>query len=177
MLIELNHREKRDETRQIVYVTISEINDQVYRFQVGDVPIELDNNQAVLDHLNNRKKELHLFCLIKTYPGADISEFLIEEKTKLEAFLDWEEAGCKNPDGIIIENHTYAGTHPLRYPPSEDLLQEALTLLGEFSGTTFQELSDRIEGDLTSVPKVREYLIELSKAFLALIFFVDHSSS
>lgn len=173
MEIQLNHREPRDETRQIAYVTISGFNDHTYRFQVGDVPADLATNEDVLEHLNSRSDELHLFCLKKTYPGYNLSEFRTEENTELEAFLEWIEAGAENPDGIVIENHIFAGTHPLRYPPSLNDLNEALTLINDFADTNYQDLSDRIEDDLTSIPKVREYLVELSKAFLALVRLVD----
>ncbi len=172
----LNGRKPRDENRQIAYVSVSGINAETYRFQVGNVPASLATDQQVQDHLNGREDELHLFCLKKTYPGYDISEFLIEGKAELEAFQDWIDAGAENPDGTVITNHTYAGTHPLRYPPAEDVLQEALDILAPFSDTTFQELADRVEEDLTSLPKVREYLIELSKAVLALLRFVDHDA-
>jgi hypothetical protein len=128
--------------------------------------------------------------LKETWVGADPWDFKDPEKSELESFLDWIDAGHKNKiivgadpetdepiyDYEVIENHSYAGTHPLRYPPAEDVLQEALDLLAPFSDTTFQELADRVEEDLTSLPKVREYLIELSKAVLALIRFVDHNA-
>lgn len=168
MEIQLNHREPRSETSQTVYVTISGVNAQVYRFQIGDVPIDLETDQAVLDHLNSREDELHLFCLKKTYPGADPSEFQTEENTELEAFLEWEAAGAENPDGTVIANHMYAGTHPLRYPPSTEVLDEALEILRGFSNCTFQELSDRVEED-------EGFLREISLALLALIRVVDHN--
>lgn len=164
----LNHRKPRDENRQIAYISVSGINDYPYRFQVGDISVSLTTDQQVQDHLDSRKDELHLFCLKKTYEGFDISEFLIEGKTELEAFLDWIDAGCENPDGTVIENHFYAGTHPLRYPPSADVLQEALALLAPFSNQTFEELEDRVEQD-------EAFLKEISLVLLALLRYVDHT--
>jgi hypothetical protein len=172
----LNGTKPRDEERQIAYITVSGADSQVYKFQVGNVPAALTTDQQVQDHLDARKDELHLFCLRKTYVGVDCSEFKTEGKTELQCFLDWIDAGAENPDGEVIANHTYAGTHPLRYPPAEDILQEALDLLADFSDTTFQELADRIEEDVTTPGKTNEYLVELSKAFLALIRFVDHNA-
>jgi len=186
--IELNHREPRDETRQKAFITVSGVDSYAFKFQVGDVPIELTTDQEVQDHLDGREDEFHLFCLKKTWTEADPWDFKDPEKSELQNFLDWIDAGHKNKilvgtdpetdepvyDYVVVENHIYEGTHPLRYPPAEDVLQEALDLLADFSDTTFQELADRIEDDLTSVPKVREYLVELSKAFLALIRYMDH---
>ncbi len=189
----LNARKPRDENRQTAYITVSGVDAQVYKFQVGNVPASLTTNQQVQDHLDAREDELHLFCLKKTWVGADPWDFKDPDKSELQNFLDWIDAGHQNKiivgheeddeetgepiyDYVVIGNHSYAGTHPLRYPPSEDVLQEALALLAPFADTTFQELSDRIEDDLTSIPKVREFLVDLSKAFLALIFLVDHNS-
>lgn len=168
--ITLNHRKPRDETRQIAYISVSGVNDYAFRFQVGDVPIKLTTDQEVQDHLDTRKDEFHLFCLKKTYEGFDISEFLIGGKTELEAFLDWIEAGHTNPDGEEISNHTYAGTHPLRYPPSQEDLQEALNIINSFADTTFQELEDRVEQD-------EEFLKEISLVILALVRYIDHKLS
>lgn len=167
--ITLNGTKPRDENRQIAYITVSGVNAETYKFQVGDVPASLTTGQGIQDHLNAREDEFHLFCLRKTWIGADISEFRIEGKTQLEAFLDWIDAGSENPDGTVIENHPYAGTHPLRYPPAEDVLQEALDLLAPFSAQTFQELEDRAN---SGVP----FITEISLALLALIRFVDHSA-
>lgn len=189
----LNAKKPRDENRQIAYISVSGVNDYSFRFQVGNVPASLNTDQEVQDYLDTRKEEFHLYCLKQTYPGADPWDFQDPEKSELQNFLDWVDAGHQNKiligheeddeetgepiyNYVVIGNHSYAGTHPLRYPPAEDVLQEALALLAPFADTTFQELSDRIEDDLTSLPKVREYLAELSKAFLALIFFVDHNS-
>lgn len=168
MEIQLNAREKRNATRQIAYVTISGVNAQAYKFQVGDVPIELDTDEAVLEHLNSRQEELHMFCYKKTYPGADFSAFKAEENTDLEAFLEWESEGCENPDGMVIANHSYAGTHPTRYPPDSDVLDEALEILRNFANTNFEDLEDRAQAD-------DDFIKELSKALLALIRLVDHN--
>lgn len=183
--IELNHRKPRDETRQIAYVTVSGVDAQIYRFQVADVPIEFETDAQVLTHLEARKDKLHIFCLRKTYPGADPWDFRDPEKSELQNFQDWIDAGHKNKiliryedgepiyDYIVIENHIYAGTHPLRYPPSEEDLDIALGLINEFGSKDYDQLEEEINNDITSVPKVREYLKEISKAFLALIKYVD----
>lgn len=168
MEIELNGRQPRDETRQTAFVTVSGVNAQTYQFQVGDVPIELDTDEDVLEHLNGRTDELHLFCLKKTYPGFDVSEFHIEEKTELEAFQDWIDAGCENPDETVISNHMYAGTHPVRYPPSAETLDEALEILRPFADCTFEDLEDRAQAD-------DDFIKEISLALLALIRLVDHN--
>lgn len=167
--IELNHRKPRDEERQIVYISVSGVNAYPFKFQVGNVPIELTTDQEVQDHLDSRKDEFHLFCLKATYPGANHCEFKEEGKAELQCFLDWIDAGAENPDGEVITNHLYAGTHPLRYPPSEDVLQEALALLAPFAGQTFEELGDRAQAD-------DDFIKEISLALLALIRLVDHNS-
>lgn len=168
--ITLDHRKPRDENRQIAYISVSGVNAETYKFQVGDVPASLTTDQEVQDHLDTRKDEFHLFCLKKTWIGADISEFRIEGKTELEAFLGWIDAGAENPDGEVISNHIYAGTHPLRYPPAADVLQEALDLLADFSDQTFAELETRVN---SGVPFIKE----ISAALLALIRFVDHNAN
>ena len=168
--ITLDHRKPRDETRQIAYISVSGVNAETYKFQVGNVPASLTTDQEVQDHLDTRKDEFHLFCLKKTYEGFDISEFLIEGKAELEAFLDWIDADCENPDGEKISNHVYAGTHPLRYPPSQEDLQEALDIINSFSDTTFQELEDRVQQD-------EEFLKEISLVILALVRYIDHKLS
>lgn len=187
MEIQLNHRQPRDETRQTAFVTISGINAQVYKIQVGNVPIELDTDEAVLVHLNSRSEELHFFCLGKTYPGYDISEFKINENTDLEAFQEWIEAGCKNRILIghdeetdepiykeeVITNHTYAGNHPLRYPPSDEMIAKALEYLDKVEKMDYEDLKKYIEDKITTLPKARDYLVELSQAFLALVKLVD----
>ena len=165
----LNHRKPRDETRQIAYITVSGVDAQIYRFHVGNVPSSLTTDQEVQDHLNAREDELHLFCLKKTYPGANTCEFKDPGKSELQCFKDWIDAGAENPDGTVITNHSYAGTHPLRYPPAEDVLQEALAILAPFSDQTFEELEDRVEQD-------EAFLKEISLALLALIRFVDHNA-
>lgn len=187
MEIQLNHREPRDETRQIAYVTVSGFNDHIYRFQVGDVPADFTTDEDVLAHLESRSDELHLFCLKKTYPGYDLSEFRTEKNTELEAFLEWIEAGCKNrilighdekTDTPIykyeeIANHIFAGTHPLRYPPSGEMIAEALGYLDKVDKMDYEGLKKYIEDKITTLPKARDFLIELSQAFLALVKLVD----
>ncbi|MCK4646649.1 MAG: hypothetical protein KAU46_10380 [Candidatus Aminicenantes bacterium] len=182
--ITLNHRKPRDENRQIAYISVSGLNDYLFRFQVGDIPASLTTDQEVQDHLDSRKDELHLFCLRKTYSGADPWDFKDPDKSELENFLDWIDAGHKNKilvghdpekDEPIYEyeeirNHTFAGTHPLRYPPSQADLQEAMAILAPFSDQTFQELEDRVEQD-------EEFLKEISLVILALIRYIDHKSS
>lgn len=182
----LNNRRLRDENRQVAYVTVSGVDTQTYRFQVGNVPADLTTDQQVQNHLDARIDEFHLFCLKKTYPGADPWDFKDSEKSELQNFQDWIDAGHKNKiiigyeedddgnepiyDYIVIENHIYAGTHPLRYPPAEDVLQEAVAILAPFSDQTFEELEDRVEED-------EAFLKEISLALLALIRLVDHNAS
>lgn len=186
----LNHRKPRDEERQVAYVTMSGVDAQVYKFQVGNVPIELDTDAQVLAHLEARKNDLHVFCLRKTYPGADPWDFQDPEKSELENFQDWIAAGHKNKilvgedeetddliyKYVVIENHVYAGTHPLRYPPSEEDLDIALGLINRFGSKDYDQIEEEIDNDVTSIPKTREYLKEISKAFLALIKYVDHKT-
>ena len=167
--ITLNSRKPRDEHRQIAYVAVSGVDAQTYRFQVGNVPVSLTTDQQVQDHLDGRIDEFELFCLKKTYPGYDISEFLIEGKTELEAFRDWVNAGCENPDETVINNHPYAGTHPLRYPPAEDVLQEAMAILAPLSDQTFEELEQRAQAD-------DDFIAEMAVALLALLRYVDHNA-
>ncbi|MEE9612012.1 MAG: hypothetical protein V3W19_12205 [Desulfatiglandales bacterium] len=169
MEIVLNHRRPRNEHLQIAYITVSGVDAQVYKFQVGDVPASLITDQEVQNHLEKREDELEFFCLFKTYPGADYSEFKTDENTKLEALRDWIDAGAENPDGTVIANHTYAGTHPLRFPPAEDVLQEALDILAPFSDQTFEDLEDRAQAD-------DDFIKEISLALLALLRFVDHNA-
>lgn len=185
--ITLNHRQPRDEMRQIAYITVSDVNDYAFKFQVGNVPIELTTDQEVLDHLNSREDELHLFCLMKTYPGADPWDFKDPEKSELQNFLDWIKAGHKNKivigqdpktgdpiyDYKIITNHFYAGTHPLRYPPSDEQISEALDYLDVVDRMNYEELGNYIESEITTLAKARTYIIKLSKAFLALVKLVD----
>ena len=185
----LNHREPRDETRQIAYVSVSGVNDYAFRFQVGDVPIELTTDQEVQEHLEAREDELHLFCLKKTYPGADPWDFQDPEKSELQNFLDWIEAGHQNKilvgydeneDPIyeyeIITNHIYAATHPLRYPPSDEEISEALGYLEVVDRMDYEQLEDYIETEITTLTKARDYMIKLSHAFLALVKIVDSKS-
>lgn len=184
--IELNARKPRDENRQIAYVSVSGVNDYSFRFQVGNVPASLNTDQEVQDYLDTRKEEFHLYCLKQTYPGADPWDFQDPEKSEVQNFLDWIDAGHQNKiligheendeetgepiyDYVVIENHSYAGTHPLRYPPAEDVLQEALALLTPFSDQTFEELEDRVEQD-------EAFLKEISLVLLALLRLVDHNS-
>ena len=181
--ITLDHRKPRDENRQVAYISVSGVNDYAFRFQVGDVPANLTTDQQVQDHLEAREDEFHLFCLKKTYAGADPWDFKDLGKSELENFQDWIDAGHKNKiivgqdpeteepiyDYVVIENHTYAGTHPLRYPPAEDILQEALAILAPFSDQTFQELEDRVQQD-------EDFLKEISLVLLALLRFVDHNT-
>lgn len=185
--IELNHREPRDETRQIAYVTMSGVDTYAFKFQVGNVPISLETDQEVQDHLNSREDEFHLFCLRKTYPGADPWDFQDPEKSDLENFQDWIEAGHKNKilmgedeetgdpiyDYVVIENHVYAGTHPLRYPPSDEEISDALTYLDVVDKMDYEELKDYIANEVTTLAKARGYMIKLSQAFLALVKLVD----
>ncbi len=182
--ITLDARKPRDETRQVAYISVSGVNDYAFRFQVGNVPIELTTDQQVQDYLNGREDEFHLFCLKKTYVGADPWDFKDPEKTDLQNFQDWIDAGHQNKilvghegdeetgepiyDYVVITNHSYAGTHPLRYPPAPDILNEALAILAPFSDQTFEELEDRVEQD-------EAFLKEISLALLALIRFVDHN--
>lgn len=183
--ITLDHIKPRDEERQTAYITVSGVDSQVYRFQVGNVPATLTTNQQIQDHLDGRKDELHLFCLKKTWSDADPWDFKDPEKSELQNFLDWIDAGHKNKvimgyedeektepiyDYVEITNHIYAGTHPLRYPPAEDVLQEALTILAPFSDQTFAELEARVN---SGIPFIKE----ISAALLALIRFVDHNAN
>ena len=185
--ITLNHRKPRDETRQIAYVSVSGVNDYAFKFQVGDVPACLTTDQEVRDHLNAREDELHLFCLKKTYPGADPWDFRDPEKSELQNFLDWIEAGHRNKIVVgydpeteepiynyeVIANHTYAGTHPLRYPPSDEAISEALDYLDVVDRMDYEQLENYIINQITTLAKARDYLIILSKAFLALVKLVD----
>lgn len=180
--ITLDHRKPRDEARQIAYISVSGVNDYAFRFQVGDIPASLTTDQQVQDHLDGREDELHLFCLRKTWTGADPWDFQDPEKTKLENFQDWIDAGHKNKiivgqdpetdepiyDYVVIENHMYAGTHPLRYPPAPDILQEAMAILAPFSDQTFEELEDRVQQD-------EDFLKEISLVILALLRYIDHT--
>lgn len=119
--IQLRHRKPRDETRQIAFVEASGFNEHVYQFHIGNVPVELDTDEAIQEWLDARIDKWHLFCLKKTWIGADISPFRIEGKSELEAFLDWVDDGHRNIIGYdeeenpvyeVISNHLYAGTHP-----------------------------------------------------------------
>ena len=76
----------------------------------------------------------------------------------------------------MIENHVYEGTHPLRFPPSEEDLDIALGLINRFGSKDYDQIEEEIDNDVTSIPKAREYLKEISKAFLALIKYVDHKT-
>jgi hypothetical protein len=180
--ITLNARKPRDEERQTAYISVSGVNAETYKFQVGNVPASLTTDQEAQDYLNGRKDEFHLFCLKETWVGADPWDFKDPEKSELENFLDWIDAGHKNKivigyedeektepiyDYVVIENHTYAGTHPLRYPPAENVLQEALDILAPFSDQTFEELENRVEQD-------EEFLKEISLVILALLRYIDH---
>lgn len=187
IIIELNHREPRDETRQIAYIKVSEVNDYAFKFQIGDVPASLTTDQEVQDHLDSREDEFHLFCLKKTYPGADPWDFQDPQKSELENFLDWIAAGHKNKikigedpetgdpiyDYVVITNHTYAGTHPLRYSPSDEQISEALGYLDIVDTMDYDQLETYIMNQITTLPKARDYMIILSKAFLALVKLVD----
>jgi len=190
--ITLDHRKPRDENRQIAYISVSGVNDNALRFQVGDIPASLTTDQEVQDHLDGREDELHLFCLKKTWIGADPWDFQDPEKSELQNFLDWIDAGHKNKiivgyeepkgdeetgepiyDYEVIENHFYAGTHPLRYPPSDEALSEALGYLDVVDKMNYDELEDYIMNQITTLAKAREYLITLSKAFLAAVKLID----
>lgn len=122
--ITLRGRAARDENRQRAFISVSGVNAETYDFEMANIPIELDTDEVVLAHLETRKDFLHLFCLKKTWVGADISPFQIDGKTELEAFLDWIDDGHRNITGYdeeeepiyeVITNHPYHGTHPPQF--------------------------------------------------------------
>ena len=90
-MIELVARKNRDEKRQIAFIKVDG-----QEFSVGNVPIELDTDQKVLDHLAARESEVRFVMLLKQYPEADWKRFRTQQNDDLAALQAWIAAGCKN---------------------------------------------------------------------------------
>lgn len=146
----LRGRAPRDENRRRAFISVSGVDSQVFDFEVGNVPADLDTDELVQEYLEARRDEWHLFCLKKTWKGADIKRFQVEGKSELEAFLDWIEDGHRNIIGYedeeeqipiheVITNHPYHGTHPPQFEWIE-MIEEA-----------------------NSIPDLKEVLIDIFK--------------
>lgn len=128
MKIILDAIKKRDEKRQIGYITI-EIDGNNYEFSVGNIPIEMDTDSKVLTWLEKNEDFYMFYILQKMYrkgeTWADWGRFKIDENTKLEAFQKWISEGCKNKvqigifkngkpkfSYVVIEKLLFWSTHP-----------------------------------------------------------------
>ena len=149
--IKIRHRKPRDETRQRVFISISGVNANAFEFEMANIPIELETDEAVLAHLEQKEDFLHLFCLRKTWIGAEISRFQVEGKTELEAFLDWIDDGHRNITGYDeeeepiyeeIANHPYPGTHPHALEWLEEM--EAAVGLEQVKAANIKMIKDMI---------------------------------
>lgn len=153
--IQLRYRKPRDEKRQRAFISVSGVNAETYDFEVGNVPIELDTDGLVQTYLETRRDEFHLFCLKKTWKGADIKRFQVEGKSELKAFLDWIDDGHKNIIGYedeeeeipiyeVISNHPYHGTHPPQFDWIESFSNENAPGLEQIREAIIQMLRDQI---------------------------------
>ncbi len=95
MNITLDAIKKRDQKRQIGYITV-EIDGNNYEFSVGNIPIELTTNSKILAHLESRKDEIALLILKKLYPESDYLRLQKKGMTEIQGMQEWIKAGNKN---------------------------------------------------------------------------------
>lgn len=90
-MIEIQGIKKRDENRQVAYITVDGVE-----LSVGNVPIELTKTEDIQAHLDARFDKFKLLILRKLYRGSDHLRFQKEDMTELEAIEAWITKGHKN---------------------------------------------------------------------------------